>query len=114
MADDDFWDALEQLAAGAKLVIDRPKGSRHPRYPDIVYPLDYGYFEGSASMDGGGVDAWRGSLEDARIVGVICTVDLLKKDSEIKILVGCTPDEIAILRDFHNEGPYMKGVLILR
>jgi len=113
-ADGDFWDALEQLAASAKLVIDRPKGTRHPNFPEIVYPLDYGYLKGTASMDGGGIDAWRGSLEDARIVGVICTVDLLKKDSEIKILVGCTRDEIAILREFHNEGPYMKGAVILR
>ena len=112
--DGDFWAAFEQLTANAKLVIDRPKGSRHPSFPEIVYPLDYGYFEGTVSMDGGGIDAWRGSLNDIRIVGVICTVDLLKKDSEIKVLVGCTQDEIAILREFHNEGPYMKGALILR
>ena len=113
-ADGDFWDALEQLVASAKLVIDRPKGTRHPNFPKIVYPLDYGYLEGTASMDGGGIDVWRGSLEGGRIVGVICTVDLLKKDSEIKILIGCTPEEIAILCRFHNADETMKGALILR
>jgi len=26
----------------SEIVIDRPKGSHHPRYPEIVYPVDYG------------------------------------------------------------------------
>lgn len=37
-----FWDAVDSLMANSKVVIDRPKGSCHPRYPHIVYPLDYG------------------------------------------------------------------------
>ena len=34
-------------------------------------------------MDGGGIDVWRGSLPDPRVVGVICTVNLEKRNSEI-------------------------------
>ncbi len=41
-----FWTALSNLVRSATLRVDRPKGSRHPRYPDRVYPLDYGYLEG--------------------------------------------------------------------
>lgn len=51
-----FWEALDVLLAGGEIVIDRPKGSAHPRYPHMIYPLDYGYLAGSASMDGGGID----------------------------------------------------------
>jgi inorganic pyrophosphatase len=110
----DFWTALEKLVAETELAIDRPKGSRHPTYPTIVYPLDYGYLAGTASMDGGGIDVWRGSLADGKIVGVVCTVDLLKKDSEIKILIGCTPDEVRTVLAFHNADATMSGVLIER
>lgn len=38
----DFWRQLAQLVAESEIVIDRPQGSAHPRYPDFVYPLDYG------------------------------------------------------------------------
>ena len=41
-------------------------------------------------------------------------VDLMKKDSEIKILIGCTEEEKQIIYQTHNETEYMKGVLIRR
>ena len=37
-----FWQAMDQLLAHSKIAIDRPRGSQHPRYPKMVYPLDYG------------------------------------------------------------------------
>lgn len=78
MDDSGFWSALDQLISRSQLVIDRPAGSSHPRYPSTVYPLDYGYLSGTSSMDGGGLDAWLGSDPARRLGGVICTVDLIK------------------------------------
>ena len=108
-----FWQAMESLVAGARLVVDRPKGSHHPRHPKIVYPLDYGYLEATTAVDGGGVDVWRGSLPDQNVVGAVCTIDLVKKDVEVKILLGCTESEIAVVRAFCNEGP-TQGLVIRR
>jgi len=106
----DFWQALDMLVAESEIVIDRPKGSRHPKYPDCVYPLDYGYLKNTSSMDGNGIDVWRGTGGD-KIDAIICTVDLLKRDSEIKILVGCTEEEKRLaIPDYEN----MKGILIRR
>jgi hypothetical protein len=31
--EEDFWDFLERLVASSRPVVDRPKGSRHPRLP---------------------------------------------------------------------------------
>lgn len=109
----DFWDALDQLAADSELVIDRPKGSAHPRFPNFIYPVDYGYLKGTASMDGGGIDVWLGT-GDRKLDAVMCIVDLMKRDSEIKLLLGCTEEEKAAIYQIHNETPYMKGVLIRR
>jgi len=106
----DFWQALDRLAAEHELVIDRPAGSAHPRYLDFVYPLDYGYLRGTASADGGGIDVWRGTEPGGAINAIVITVDLLKRDSEIKILMGCTEDEINIVHQSHSS-QYMKGIL---
>ena len=109
-----FWQAIDKLVSSGKIVIDRPKGSAHPRYPEIIYDLDYGYIENTASMDGGGIDLWRGSLPDAECYAIICTVYLLKRDSEIKLLIGCTEEEKQIAYEFHNRSEFMKGILIRR
>ena len=109
-----FWEAIDKIMSSGKIVIDRPKGSLHPRYPDIVYDLDYGYIENTASMDGDGIDVWCGSLANTKCDAIICTVDLMKRDSEIKLLIGCTEEEKQIEYEFHNRSEFMKGILIQR
>lgn len=113
MHDECFWQHLEDLVAGSELVIDRPRASAHPRYPDLVYPLDYGYLQGTRAADGGGIDCWLGSLAERRLSGVIVTVDLHKRDSEIKLLLGCTEQESQVILAFHNSGS-QAGLLLAR
>ena len=110
----EFWQAIDSLASSGRIVIDRPKGSSHPKYPDCIYPVDYGYLENTTSMDGGGIDVWRGSLTTDTVDAIICTVDLMKKDSEIKLLIGCTEEEMKTIYEFHNNSEFMKGILIKR
>ena len=114
MKNEGFWAALDSLAADSKLVIGRPKGSAHPRYPAFIYPLDYGYLENTSAMDGGGIDVWRGSDDGAKIDAILCIIDLVKRDSEIKVLIGCTEEEKALVYQVHNETAFMKGILIRR
>ena len=109
-----FWQTIDKLRSSGNIIIDRPKGSAHPRYPEIRYELDYGYIENTASMDGSGIDVWRGSLPEGKCDAIICTVDLWKRDSEIKLLIGCTEEEKAIAYNFHNESEFMKGIMIRR
>lgn len=112
--DEDFWCALDKLVHDSEIVIDRPKGTSHPRYPDFIYKLDYGYLKNTSSMDGGGIDVWVGTDERRQTDAVMCIVDLLKRDSEIKILVGCTEEEKKIVYESHNDSENMKGILIRR
>jgi len=110
----DFWEALDTLVGQSELVVDRPKGTAHPRYPDFIYPVDYGYLKNTSSMDGGGIDVWVGTDPERKIDAVMCIVDLLKRDSEIKILIGCTEEEKTLVYRTHNETELMKGVMIRR
>lgn len=109
-----FWQAIDQLAAQSEIVIDRPKGSTHPHYPGMVYPLDYGYLKNSSSMDGEGIDVWIGSNVRGKVDSLVCTVDLAKRDSEIKLLIGCTDEEKQKVLALHNQTGYMKAILIAR
>lgn len=93
-ADEEFWQRADRLIAAHRLLIDRPAGSRHPSFPDVVYPFDYGYLDGTGAVDGGGVDAWRGSLPATTVTGVIATIDTDKHDAELKLLIGCTEQEM--------------------
>ena len=110
----EFWQAIDTLVSSGEIVIDRPKGSRHPKFQNCIYEVDYGYLKDSASMDGDGIDVWLGSLENKVVNAIICTVDIMKRDSEIKILVGCSENEIEKIYAFHNDSQFMKGILIRR
>lgn len=109
-----FWESVDTLVNESKVVIDRPKGTHHPRFSSIVYPVDYGYLENTTSPDGNSIDVYRGTASFEKVDAIVCTVDLMKKDSEIKLLINCTPEEKKKILDFHNESEYMKGILIER
>lgn len=109
---DSFWAALDQFMATSTLVIDRPKHSTHPLFPDVVYPLDYGYLAGTTSGDDQGIDAWLGSAEQRRVEAVVCTVDLLKRDAEMKLLIGCSEAEMQTICDFLEE--HHMGTFLIR
>jgi inorganic pyrophosphatase len=108
--DGSFWNAMTELLTTSGIVIDRPKGSTHPRYGEAIYPLDYGYLENTTSSDGGGIDVLIGSLNSVMdhrntkiLTGILCTFDTLKRDAEIKLLIGCTKENIQVIQEFHTE-----------
>src|SRR5438477_12069291 len=82
-------DLREYLGKWVKVVVDRPLGSRHPREPDIYYPLNYGYLPGTVSGDGHPVDAYLlGVFElvveaEGVVIGIIERLD----DAEDKLVV---------------------------
>jgi len=108
-----FWEALDELVEKHEIIIDRPEGSLHPRFPESIYPLDYGYLDGTRGGDGSGIDVWRGSLGQKAVVGVIITLDLLKSETEIKILIGCTDEEVEIVLS-HLNTYTQSGILVKR
>jgi inorganic pyrophosphatase len=108
-----FWQRLDDLIKTQKIVIDRPKNTAHPRWPEMIFPLDYGYLDGTHSMDGGGIDLWSGSAPHRSLTAIMVTLDIKKKDSEVKLLIGCTEEEIKTIEAFHN-CYYQSGILIRR
>ena len=54
------------------------------------------------SSDGEGVDVRVGTLDSRRVVGIICTVDGLKREVEVKLLLSGSPVEIGLVREFFS------------
>ncbi len=111
----EFWSRLDSILSANRVVIDRPKGSRHPHYPEIVYPLDYGYIEHTTGGDGREIDVWRGTTggELVGLVGIVCTVDIVKGDAEYKLLIGCSDDDVNTILRFHNNR-FMSAIAVKR
>ena len=108
-----FWATLDAFVATSTLVIDRPKGTRHPRIAAAIYPVDYGYLEGTTAGDGEGIDVFVGTVRPARLGAVVCTADGGKRDAELKLLLGCSEDDTAVILAFLNYGD-MAAILIPR
>ncbi|MDR1435667.1 MAG: hypothetical protein LBI39_00435 [Puniceicoccales bacterium] len=92
--DNEFFEALERLIGECGITIDRPKGTAHPQFPDLIYPMDYGYINNTQSQDGGGIDVFVGDAGRAEVVAVICSVDLAKRDARLKVLYKCSEENI--------------------
>ena len=101
--DTSFWQEMTQLIKTNRIIIDRPKGKPHPRYPDMIYPFDYGYLENTSAGDGDGIDVLIGTLKDKSLTGILCTFDTFKRDAEIKLLIECTQEDIQVIRDFNDQ-----------
>ena len=43
---------MNELVCNSEIIIDRPKGTAHPRYPNFIYKVDYEYLKNTSSMDG--------------------------------------------------------------
>ena len=101
--DSSFWLEMSELIRTGSIVIDRPQGKPHPRYLEMIYPLDYGYLENTFAGDGDGIDVWIGSNPEKILSGILCTFDKMKRDAEIKLLIGCTDEDIATIQGFNRE-----------
>lgn len=44
--------AGDGLGLSVEVTVDRPLGSRHPRHPDMIYPINYGFVPGVIGGDG--------------------------------------------------------------
>jgi inorganic pyrophosphatase len=107
----DFWKHLGESSNPA-IVIDRARGSRHPKYPEFLQPLDYGYLEGISGGDGSEIDIRCGCGDRSRLTGVVCTADSVKCDAELKIITGCAAAEAETVLRAHNAGP-QSAILIM-
>lgn len=109
-----FWQKLDTIYLSSKLEIDRPKDSVHYKYSNLIYPVDYGYLKDTTGTDMDPIDVFKGSLPSNQIQAAVISADILKKDCEVKLIVGCSEDEVYDIMAFLNQTEFQKAVLIQR
>ena len=67
-------------------IVDRPLGSAHPQYPDLIYPVNYGYIPGILAGDGEEQDAYILGVEEPvkLFTGTVIAVIRRRDDTEDK------------------------------
>lgn len=72
-----------------RVTMDRPLGSRHPEYPDLIYELNYGFVEGILAADGEWQDAYVLGVQEPldSFTGQVVAVIHRRDDVETKWVV---------------------------
>lgn len=79
--------------------IDRPLGSAHPEYPDLIYPVNYGYIPNVLGGDGEELDVYLLGVDSpveeysARIAGIVHR----RNDTEDKLVA--VPERISLTKE---------------
>lgn len=108
------WAEWEACIREHGYTLDRPLGTCHPRFPEIRYPIDYGYVNNTRSTDGEALDVFVGTARNG-LVALLLTADARRGDRECKLLYHCTPEEIYRVHGFINFDPrLMQGLLVMR
>ena len=95
-------DFSDIIGTKVRVTIDRPLGSVHPRCPDMVYPINYGYVEGIIAGDGAEQDVYVLGVDEPvkEFVGTVIAVCHRLNDNEDKWIAapeGMTFDTAEIL-----------------
>ena len=107
-----FWQKLDTLYLSSGYQIIRKKGEVHPRFQNLIYPVDYGYINDTKSFGKDGVSVYAGSGNRYEISALVVAADILIKELDVKVLVGCTEEEVDQVLRFLNQTNYQKTVLI--
>jgi inorganic pyrophosphatase len=107
-----IWDHFDGLVVNGSVIIDRPRGVSHPKVAEYVYPLDYGYIDGTDGGDGSGIDIWIGSSEGLGATALLCTFDPLKLNAEVKVVWNCDEREIEMIDQFYAAQPQAVFVVL--
>lgn len=109
-----FWQKIDTLFLSGKTEFIKKKGDTHAVYKNLVYPTDYGHISDVKSVSDSGASVYGGSGDRGKITALIIACDILARELDVKLLVGCNEDEIMDVLHFLNQTDYQKTVLIRR
>ena len=92
-----FWQKMDTLLLSSACKIAHEKGSAHP-----------------VGTDSQPIHVYKGSLKAQNVDAIVVSADILKKDCEVKLLIGCNEDEKLKILEFLNQTQFQKAILIQR
>lgn len=100
------------------VIVDRPLGSVHPIFKDIVYPINYGYVKGVIAPDGEKQDVYILGIDvpAKEFTGKVMAVIHRLNDVEDKWITtpeGCTYSEEEIIEATYFQEQYFDSEVIM-
>lgn len=97
--------------------VDRPIGIRHPKYEEIIYPINYGYVDGVFAGDGEEQDVYILGTDKPlnKFEGMVIAIYHRINDNEDKWIVsldGSDYSDEEILKMIQFQEQYFEGELI--
>lgn len=96
-----------------KVIVDRKKGTCHPKHKDIIYPVNYGYIPGIIAPDGEEQDAYILGVNEplsefeGQVVAIIHRFDDVE-EKWVVAPVGVTFSKEEIMEQVHFQEQYFK------
>ena len=109
-----FWQKIDSIYLASTVIITKEIGDTHANYTNLVYPVRYGYLADTLSQDDQGISIYKGSTPSQQVSAIIVAADILKKDIEVKLLVGCSAQEEEKILRFVNQTEYQKTIIVRR
>lgn len=99
-------ESLAWLGKTVNITMDRPIGTRHPKHPEIIYPINYGYIPGVIGGDGEELDVYLYGA-DTPLNTAVCTVaGIIHRldDNEDKLfaIIGGTGENIPTAKEMRD------------
>ena len=112
--DNQYKEIIGSVVTGT---VDRPLGSAHPDYPDMIYPINYGYVDGVFAGDGEEQDVYiLGADEPLKTyTGRVIAVYHRTNDTEDKWIVSVDGKDYSdeeILEKIEFQEKYYEGILL--
>ena len=108
-----FWQKVDTLLMSCTLNIINHKGEHHKKYPDFIYPLDFGYLVSDLNDDSKGIACYIGH-EHQFCNSAIVSVDILDGECFVQFLIGCNEQQEEQVLKFLNQSEFQKTVIIRR
>jgi len=109
-----FWQKLDALYLSGDFKVTYKKGSKHPKYKDLVFPCDYGHVETLSSDTQETIKVMKGDLQDYKVGAVVVCANLLDKDVTIVLLIGMDEKKEEEVLAFLNQNDWQKTVIFRR
>ena len=108
-----FWNKIDTIVLSSTCTITSKKGTKHSKY-NLIYPVDYGILTDPLESDQQPIGIFVGSQKTNVVSALAVTADILSKECESKLLLGCTEKETKAVMQFLNRTEFQKGILIYR
>lgn len=111
-----YTDARQFLGQTVAVLMDRPLGSKHPKY-GYIYPVNYGFIEGTLAPDNQELDAYVLGVNEAveEYSGRCIALIHRQKDDDDKLVVvpeGVTMTDEEIRQATHFQEQYFTSDII--